>query len=119
MTAWTGLEVVDSDGRQVGTVESVRHGEGAGDVRWVVVESVAKLGDKLIIPAEEVRQSGDRLTLPYTAARIVDAPRAADVDSPTEEEKSRICRYYGLVYGADQKRPAEGCEEMPDNRPAG
>jgi sporulation protein YlmC with PRC-barrel domain len=118
-SGWMGFEVVGSDGERIGVVEAVRYGEGSGTPQWLVVHSSVAVGKKLIIPAEEVRQAGNRLTAPYTAARVVDAPQAADLDSPTEEEKARICRYYGLVYGVDRERPADGCEEMPDNRPAG
>ena len=116
---WAGLEVFGSDGERIGMVKAVRYGAGPGEPRWLVVEGAAAEGKSLMIPAEEAKQAGDRLTLPHTAARIADAPQAADLESPTEEEKGKICRYYGLMYGAGQEQPGEGCEEMPDNRPAG
>ncbi len=117
---WKGLDLYDLDGEKIGKVEEVR-GDATGGLGWVVIETGFLGTKKMLVPAGEVRRSGDRLSVPFTKDRVKDAPEVGDEMAPTEEEKGKICRYYGLQYPGAAGQPGEGCEEMDkeDIRAAG
>ncbi len=117
---WTGLELFDVDGEKIGKVEEVRS-DPAGGLQWLVVESGFLGMNKMLIPANDVRQAGDKLSVPYTKERVKDAPEVDDESEPTEAEKGKLCRYYGLQYEGAAGEAAEGCEPMnpEDIRAAG
>ena len=71
------------------------------------------------MPAGEVRRSGDRLSVLHAKDRVTDAPKVEDEQALTTADEGKLCRYYGLPYGASTGEPAEGCTEMEDRRPAG
>jgi len=116
---WIGLDMYDVDGDKIGTVEDVRYGEATGDPTWLIVETGLLGLKKIFVPAGEVRSSGGRLSVRYTKDRVKDAPKVDDDAALTEGDKGKLCRYYGLQYVRSADEPAEGCEEIPDQRPGG
>ena len=89
-----------------------------GNPSWLVVDPSAADAKKLLVPANDVRVSGERLSVPYAKERVARAPLVEAAEAPTEHEQTTLCRYYGLVHPASDQA-GEGCEEMPDVRPAG
>jgi sporulation protein YlmC with PRC-barrel domain len=118
-TEWTGHDIYDLDGNKIGVVEDVRFGDVTGGLQWLVVDTGIFGGKKVFVPAGEVRRSGDRLSVIHTKDRVKDAPHVNDEETLTQEDEGKLCRYYGLQYGAVLDQPAEGCDEMTDVRPAG
>lgn len=116
---WTGHDLFDLDGQKIGTIEAVLHGDATGGLNWLVVETGLLGTKRIFVPTGEVRRSGDRLSVPYTKDRVKDAPKVEDDLVPTEAEKSKLCRYYGLQYVASAGGPDEGCADMEDLRPGG
>ena len=115
---WSGRDLYDMNGDKIGTVEGVRYGDDAGKLAWLVVEPVTS-GKKLFIPANDVRAAQDRLSVPYTHDRILSAPPVESDAVLTDGEQVSLCRYYGLVHPGVAAQGGEGCDEMPDVRPAG
>ena len=116
---WTGLDLFDLDGKKIGKVEDARYGDVTGGLQWLVVETGILGAKKIFVPAGEVRRSGDRLSVLHAKDRVTDAPKVEDEQALTTADEGKLCRYYGLQYGASTGEPAEGCTEMEDRRPAG
>ncbi len=114
---WTGHELFDVDGNRIGRVEDVRYGDVSGGLQWLVVDTGVLGAKKVFVPAGQVRRSGDRLSVGHTKARVKDAPEAENEQVLTQADEGKLCRYYGLQYVPGDQ--AEGCEEIPDQRPAG
>jgi hypothetical protein len=116
---WSGRDLYDMNGEKIGTVEQVRHGDAVDNLTWLVVDPSVPATKRLFIPANDVRSSVDRLSVPYTKDRVKSAPAVEAHDTLTDGEQASLCRYYGLVHPGEVAQGAEGCEEMPDVRPAG
>lgn len=116
---WTGLDLFDLDGKKIGKVEDVRYGDVTGGLQWLVVETGILGTKKIFVPIGEVRRSGDQLSVLHTKDRVTDAPKVEGGQALTPADEGKLCRYYGLQYGASTSEPAEGCAEMEDQRPAG
>jgi hypothetical protein len=118
-TQWTGHDLFDMDDNKIGKVEDVRFGDVTGGLQWLVVETGLLGAKKLYVPAAEVRRSGDHLSVIHTKDRVKSAPEVKDEEFLSQEDESKLCKYYGLEYGSAQMGMDEGCEEMKDVRPAG
>jgi hypothetical protein len=118
-TEWIGHDLFDLDGNKIGIVEDVRYGDVSGGLQWLIVETGGAGTKKVFVPADDVRRSGERLSVLHTKDRVKDAPKVEDEQTPTEAEKGKLCRYYGLQYVSSTSEPAEGCVDMEDVRPAG
>ncbi|NLV72320.1 MAG: PRC-barrel domain containing protein [Actinobacteria bacterium] len=116
---WTGRDLYDLDGNKIGTVEDVRLGDVTGGLQWLVVDTGTPGEQKIFVPAAEVRRAGDRLSAKHTKDRVQNAPKVEDEQVLTQNDESKLCRFYGLQYGATPEGEAEGCDEMTDIRPAG
>lgn len=106
---WTGHDLFDLDGEKIGTIEDVRYGDASGDLKWLVVETGFLGLKKIFVPVAEVERSGGRLSVPYTREEVRGAPQVEGRVFPTEEEKAKICKYYGLDYAPPTAGPQEDC----------
>jgi hypothetical protein len=116
---WTGRDLYDVDGHKIGTIDEVRYGDEAGTLAWLIVDPGLFSTKKLLIPANDVRTSESRLSVPYSKERIERAPEAQGGAALTDKDQAALCRYYGLVHPPAGGQVGEGCEDMPDVRPAG
>ena len=117
---WAGLGLFDVDGAKIGTIEHTIPATGEDELEWLVVDSGISGAEKMLVPASEVRTAGDRVTVTHTKHRVAGAPKVEDDQALSEDDKGKLCRYYGLQYDSSSGgEPAEGCEDMPDSRPAG
>ena len=97
----------------------MRYGDVTGGLQWLVVETGLLGTKKVFVPVLEVRRAGDRLSVRHTKDRVKDAPDVENEEAPSPTDEGRLCRYYGLQYGASATETAEGCEEIEDLRPGG
>ncbi len=118
-TEWTGHDLYDLDGNKIGSIEDVRYGDVTGGLQWLVVDTGDFGANKVFVPAAEVRRSGDRISAIHSKDRVKSAPVVQDEESLTQDDESKLCRFYGLQYGSATPAQDEGCEEMKDIRPAG
>jgi sporulation protein YlmC with PRC-barrel domain len=72
---WRGRELVDSDGKKVGTVEELYYDADTTRPEWAAVRT-GLLGTKLsFVPITQVAPHGAQLRVPLENERIKDAPR--------------------------------------------
>ena len=72
---WRGRELVDSDGKKVGTVEELYYDADTTRPEWAAVRT-GLLGTKLgFVPITQIAPHGDHLRVPLENDRIKDAPR--------------------------------------------
>lgn len=118
-TEWTGHDLYDQDGDKIGKIEDVRYGDVSCGLQWLVVDTGEPGAKKVFVPAAKVRRSGDRISAVQRKDRVTSAPVVQNEQSLTQDDESRLCRFYGLQYGSSSPGQSAGCEEMKDIRPAG
>lgn len=98
----------DSDGDKVGSVGEVYLDDQTGQPAWVTVNTGLFGTSESFVPLEGARVEGDDLHLPYSKAKIKDAPRQdADKHLDVEQEEA-LYHYYGLGNGAGDRRDFDG-----------
>ncbi|MBZ4498921.1 DUF2382 domain-containing protein [Dermacoccus sp. Tok2021] len=104
----------DSDGDKVGSVGEVYLDDQTGQPAWVTVNTGLFGTSESFVPLEGARVEGDDLHLPYSKAKIKDAPRQdADKHLDVEQEEA-LYHYYGLGNGAGDRRDFEGDRDRRD-----
>ena len=89
----------DSDGDKIGSVGEVYLDDQTSQPAWVTVNTGLFGTSESFVPLEGARVEGEDLHLPYTKAKIKDAPRQdADKHLDVEQEEA-LYRYYGLSNG--------------------
>ncbi|MFI7098240.1 PRC and DUF2382 domain-containing protein [Streptomyces sp. NPDC050161] len=112
----TGLNVVDSEGAKVGSVQQVYRDDATNIPEWITVRTGLFGMKETFVPLAGARRVDDELHVPHTKETIKEAPRI-DADGhldPSEEDE--LYRHYGLtrpgnpaagtVQGADTGSPA-------------
>lgn len=98
----------DSDGDKVGSVGEVYLDDQTGQPAWVTVNTGLFGTSESFVPLEGARVEGDDLHLPYSKAKIKDAPRQdADKHLDVEQEEA-LYHYYGLGNSAGDRRDFDG-----------
>jgi sporulation protein YlmC with PRC-barrel domain len=103
------------DGVRIGTIEDIRMGDVAGNLKWLVVKTGLLGTKKVFVPAGEVQSSGSRLVVSYSKDLVKDAPHVKEQQAPPPAVEENLCRYYGLDYVRSASEPVEGCVE-PDEK---
>lgn len=104
----------DNDGDKVGSVGEVYLDDQTGQPAWVTVNTGLFGTSESFVPLEGARVEGDDLHLPYSKAKIKDAPRQdADKHLDVEQEEA-LYHYYGLGNGAGDRRDFEGDRDRRD-----
>jgi len=99
----SGAEVIDMNGKKIGTVGQVYVDEQDGTPNWLTVHTGLFGMSETFVPIERATWDGKAVTVPYEKDFTKDAPRI-DGDgriSPAEEEQ--LYRYYGM---SDDTAPA-------------
>ena len=90
---WRGRELVDSDGKKVGTVEELYYDADTTRPEWAAVRT-GLLGTKLsFVPIAQVAPHGDQLRVPLENDRINGAPSIdpeGEHPQVSEEPQERI-----------------------------
>jgi len=103
---WVGREIIDNDGKKVGTVEELYCEDGTANPEWAAVR-IGMLGSKLkFVPITHVEPHGTQLQVPYDKDQIKDAPNVKPGADLSSREEERLCAHYGMHYrGASGRRP--------------
>lgn len=81
---WRGRELVDSDGKKVGTVEELYYDADTKRREWASVRT-GLLGTKLsFVPITQVAPHGDQLRVPLENDRLKDAPSIDPEGEPSQ-----------------------------------
>ena len=97
--SFDGMEVRDSEGDKVGTVDDVYTDERGGYVRYLAVKTGWIKTKRHMIPVDDVRMEGDGgdayLALPYTQEQLREGPAFDRDDAITREHERGIYSHYG------------------------
>ena len=98
----TGATVYDNDGDKIGSVGQVYLDTDTNAPEWVAVKTGLFGTKESFVPLQQAELSGDRVTVPFSKAKVKDAPQI-DVDgalSPADEDE--LYTYYGLASSGGQ-----------------
>lgn len=99
---WQGKTVLDSSGKQIGTISDVYFDEQTGQPEWALVSSGLFGTRQHFIPiAHQRMQSGqDSVTVSFSADQVMNAP-SVDADGElSEDEEHRLYNHYGIDWRA-------------------
>ncbi len=94
--------VVDESGDKVGNIGQVYLDDESGNPEWVTSKTGLFGGTETFIPIRDASATGNEVRVPYSKAKIKDAPKMEDADghlSPEQEQELYV--YYGLANGHD------------------
>ena len=102
---WRGREIIDSDGKKVGTIEALYYDNETSRPEWAAIRT-GMLGTKLsFVPISQVQPHGDQLRVPFDKGRIKDAPSIDPDGELSRKEEERLYAHYGMSYGASGREP--------------
>ncbi|GAA0291907.1 DUF2382 domain-containing protein [Kineococcus aurantiacus] len=91
-----GATVTGNDGDKIGKVEDVYLDNDSGQPEWVSVKTGLFGSNLSLIPLAEASHSGDTLTVPFTKAKVKDAPHHDPGHELSESDEAELYRYYGV-----------------------
>jgi|SRR5215217_478501 len=118
---WRGREIIDSDGKKVGTIEELYYDTDTTRPEWAAIRT-GLLGTKLsFVPISQVRPHGDELRVPFDKAQIKDAPSIDPDGELSQPEEERLYSHYGMSYGdrRSASRLREGERGSSGRKPVG
>jgi hypothetical protein len=114
-----GKKVTDQEQNTIGEIKDIYTNED-GFPTWLTVETSAGLGDKrtVFIPLARLKDEDGDLRVPYSQAKINDAPEVDASDGISEECDMQLRGYYGIGTGdqemwSDNKSYAAVVTEQP------
>ena len=94
-----GMEVRDSEGDKIGTVDDVYTDERGGYARYLAVTTGWIKSKRHMVPIDDVRMEGEGgdacLVLPYTRDQLQSGPTFSREDAVTREHERGIYGHYG------------------------
>jgi uncharacterized protein (TIGR02271 family) len=96
---WRGREIVDSDGKKIGTIEELYYDNETTRPEWAAIRT-GMLGTKRsFVPISQVQPHGEELRVPFEKAQIKDAPSIDPDRDLSQAEEARLYSHYGMSYG--------------------
>jgi uncharacterized protein (TIGR02271 family) len=96
--SWQGATMVDADGDQIGTVESIYVDDQTGEPEWALVNTGLFGTKSSFVPLAQASAHGDQVQVPYEKQLVKDAPRVDTDQHLSEAEEQELWRHYGLDY---------------------
>lgn len=95
---FVSYEVMDAEGRKVGTVASVWVDGATGQPEFVAVNSATNQGGTSILPlaGTNPNETSRQLRVPYSADQIMGAPQFEATANLSEQDEQRIYQHYGV-----------------------
>ena len=103
-----GGTAVDNNGDKIGKVGMVFYDDQTGEPEWVTVNTGFFGSSESFVPLRSATIEGrDTLRVPYSKAKVKEAPNV-DADTHLDEaDEERLYSYYGLDYGAERAAPGQ------------
>jgi uncharacterized protein (TIGR02271 family) len=105
--------VVGEDGDKLGKVSQVFLDDQTGRPEWATVAAGGLFGGReSFVPLAEASLNGSQITIPWSKAKVKDAPEV-NVGSDghiSEDQEATLYQYYGMTYSTaapDTRRPAQ------------
>lgn len=119
VTRIVGAEVVDSDGRELGSVVEVYLDDITGQPEWAMVQRGLFGTGPTCVPLSEAQLMGDRLRVPYERSVLVSAPSLRpDQGHLSRSEEAELRGHFGVAAapetGVGRADPHRGLVEEPD-----
>jgi hypothetical protein len=119
VSSLAGKKVTDQEENTIGEIKDIYTNED-GFPTWITVETSAGLGDKrtVFIPLARLKDEDGDLRVPYSKAKINDAPEVDASDGISEQCDMQLRGYYGIGTGdqemwSDNKSYAAVVTEKP------
>lgn len=91
-----GGNVVDSDGKKIGSIGQIFLDDQSGQPEWVTANTGMFGGGESFVPLRDAEVVGSDIRAPYAKDKVKDAPRV-DADSHlSEDEEAQLYAYYDL-----------------------
>ncbi len=122
---WRDSVMVDQEGGTVGTISEFYLDRETGQPTWALVATGLFGAKQTFVPLTEATQQGNEILVPYTKARIREAPQVGAEGELTPDEEATLFAHYGLDYWG-MARAAEpgtadpgavGADPAPDPAP--
>lgn len=106
--SWSGLQVVDSDGKKVGKVRSTYEDQRTGTPDWLTVASGLLRKSVRFVPVFNASSDSGVVHLGFTEEAIRSAPEIDDDGSLSFEDERALRSHYGVLqedfgYGTQRK----------------
>jgi uncharacterized protein (TIGR02271 family) len=96
---WRGMNLVDSTGAKIGSIEEIYEDTDTGEPEWALVHTGLFGTKSTFVPLREASQQGDSITVPYEKSQVKDAPGIEREGELSRDEEQRLYQHYGLNYG--------------------
>ena len=92
-----GGNVVDNDGKKIGSVGQVFLDDQTGQPEWVTVKTGMFGGGESFVPIRDAQLDGQDVRVPYDKDKVKDAPRISDSEGHlSEAEENELYRHYEM-----------------------
>lgn len=92
-------EVVDQDGERIGMPGEVYVDNRTGDPAWLTVRAGWFGARKVFVPLATAEVRGDQIQVPYSTAKVRDAPDVVCDGHLSEDDEQELYTYYGVEEG--------------------
>jgi len=124
---WRGREVVDRDGRKIGTFDEIYLDEDTNEPAWAAIKTGPFGLRRRVVPMAEAQADGDSVRVPFSKDQVKSAPTIDSEGWVPERDQATILRHYGLNSASSpsdaapqpsETQPPPGAEgdEAPANR---
>ena len=96
---WRGMNLVDSSGSKIGSIEEIYEDTDTGQPEWALVHTGLFGTKSTFVPLRDASQQGDGITVPYDKALVKDAPGIEREGELSRDEEQRLYQHYNLDYG--------------------
>jgi hypothetical protein len=93
---WLHLDLHDSSGKRIGAVDGLFYDQATGRPEWLLVNAGLPGGKRALVPRSMVEASGGHLAASFTKDHVDDTLHLAADETPTEQQRHFLCRYWGL-----------------------
>ncbi len=99
---WRNHDLVDQDGKKIGTITDVYADTDTSEPEWIAV-STGLFGTRVsFVPLQGLEADRDVLVSPWSKDQIKDAPNAEADGRLSEDEEDRLYGHYGMQYGKNR-----------------
>ena len=89
------MDVYDSDGDKIGSVEDIYYDEQTNQPEWISIGTGFFGTKRVLVPLEGADLRGDALHVPYSKSHVKDSPDI-DADEISEDAERQLYSYYGV-----------------------
>ena len=99
-------DVVDVDGKKIGSIGQVYLDDQTGQPSWVTVKTGWFGLKETFVPLEQAVVADGTITVPYSEEKVKDAPRVDPDKHLDADEEAQLYAYYGIATVLDEDEAA-------------